>query len=336
MLIVVVVKPSSRIVVLALAAIGAAAGCGGHPLKADAGTISGPDGGGDAKLACRGLDEATCNGTLGCTAQHCPTCGSQTTFSTCYRTGDTAPACIAPPCAPPPPCDGLDESTCAMRSDCQTLTCPACDGGQTFFGCEEPGGGTACAATVCTPPPCSGLDETTCKARSDCRAAYCPTCGAGTGFAGCLTPTEPLPQCPATICPAPCDNFDETQCAKNGCTPLYCPTCSGGQVYLGCNGPGDVAGCGSGCVTSCTDLTEQGQCDARSDCHSVFVEQPMCDCTTAGCCATFSRCDDGGKASCKGPAGCFIAGPYCDGKAFVLSYTASCYEGCVRPTECAP
>jgi hypothetical protein len=56
----------------------------------------------------------------------------------------------------------------------------------------------------------------------------------------------------------------------------------------------------------------------------------------AGCCASFSRCSDGGKASCMGAPVCQIATPYCEGPAYVLSYTVSCYEGCVRPSECGP
>jgi hypothetical protein len=77
-------------------------------------------------------------------------------------------------------------------------------------------------------------------------------------------------------------------------------------------------------------------CDARTDCHAVYTDSGTCDCAVAGCCAKFNRCADGAKASCKGPALCNIVGPSCESPAFVVSYASSCFEGCVRPTECAP
>jgi hypothetical protein len=55
----------------------------------------------------------------------------------------------------------------------------------------------------------------------------------------------------------------------------------------------------------------------------------------SGCCMKFSRCADG-AANCKGGnIACTIATPHCEAP-YVLSYTQSCYEGCVRATECAP
>ena len=48
------------------------------------------------------------------------------------------------------------------------------------------------------------------------------------------------------------------------------------------------------------------------------------------------RCVEGDKATCVSPAlTCKIAQPHCEGD-YVLSYTASCYEGCVKSTDCAP
>jgi hypothetical protein len=87
----------------------------------------------------------------------------------------------------------------------------------------------------------------------------------------------------------------------------------------------------------CTQLSTQGECQARSDCHAVFTDPGTCGCAGAGCCARFSRCADGGTAVCKAPStfGCTIATPFCESP-YVLSYTASCYEGCVLNTECGP
>jgi hypothetical protein len=34
------------------------------------------------------------------------------------------------------------------------------------------------------------------------------------------------------------------------------------------------------------------------------------------------------------PVTCKIATPYCEGPAYVLSYTSNCYEGCVPAAAC--
>ena len=86
----------------------------------------------------------------------------------------------------------------------------------------------------------------------------------------------------------------------------------------------------------CTLLTTLADCDARSDCHAVFIDPGTCGCGSVGCCAHFSRCADGGKADCKGPAVCKAATPFCEGPGYVVAYANACYEGCVRATACAP
>lgn len=93
---------------------------------------------------------------------------------------------------------------------------------------------------------------------------------------------------------------------------------------------------GSGDIpnATCSQLATQAACDVRSDCHSVFVDPGNCACLAVGCCTRFDRCADGGKANCMGPALCKSATPYCESPSYVLSYTGSCYEGCVRPSEC--
>jgi hypothetical protein len=58
----------------------------------------------------------------------------------------------------------------------------------------------------------------------------------------------------------------------------------------------------------------------------------------ASCKKDFSRCAPGDHGQCKMPSsfGCAIATPYCESPLCVVSYTTSCYEGCVLATECAP
>ena len=311
MLLIVAVKPLSRIVVGASAVLSVLAGCGGVTLQptdggrggntgagatggaGHGGGNGGSDGGAgrEAGTVCSGLSLDQCMATSGCTAQNCPTCTTgQFTYSACYRSDESpAPVCIAPPCTPPPPaCGTLDESTCKARSDCTPGYCQGCTGGQTFAGCTAQGMGVACPAILCA-SPCSGLGETACTSTS-------------------------------------------------GCTPEYCPNCNGGQTFQGCAAPGGPGiACGVECVgTACSTVTTESACNARTDCHSVFVDPGTCGCAGVGCCAHFARCADGGTASCKGTPACQIVSPYCDAPAFVVSYTASCCEGCVRPTECGP
>jgi hypothetical protein len=37
---------------------------------------------------------------------------------------------------------------------------------------------------------------------------------------------------------------------------------------------------------------------------------------------------------CTGNPGCAQPAPYCEPTIVVVSYTQTCYEGCVRPSEC--
>ena len=94
------------------------------------------------------------------------------------------------------------------------------------------------------------------------------------------------------------------------------------------------AGSGDIPIAACAQLATQTACDVRSDCHSVFLDQGNCECSAVGCCTRFDRCADGGKANCMGPALCKSLTPKCEGPNYVLSYTGSCYEGCVHPSAC--
>jgi hypothetical protein len=86
---------------------------------------------------------------------------------------------------------------------------------------------------------------------------------------------------------------------------------------------------------TCSQLTTQVACDARSDCHSVFEDPGTCGCAASGCCARFKSCADGGQADCVGPALCDLATPNCESP-YVVSYRGSCFEGCVKDSTCAP
>ncbi|HEX2658436.1 MAG TPA: hypothetical protein VHU40_09195 [Polyangia bacterium] len=123
--------------------------------------------------------------------------------------------------------------------------------------------------------------------------------------------------------------------------------CGTGQTWcVDCDGAGHCspgAGCpGASCpppdagtTIACSALTTLAACDARGDCHSVFTDPQKCGCPTLGCCATFARCVAGGRATCTGSPTCEAPTPYCEGP-YVVSYTAFCYDGCVRATACSP
>lgn len=110
-------------------------------------------------------------------------------------------------------------------------------------------------------------------------------------------------------------------CSPGGCPGFACPSLDAGSV--------DASG-------ACSTMTTAAACDARADCHSVFVDPHTCRCAALGCCAQFSTCAEGAHAVCKNVGIiCTIASPYCEGQ-YVVSYVNGCYEGCVRMAECAP
>jgi len=243
------------------------------------------------------------------------------------------------------PCGALDEASCNTRGDCRPQYCQGCSNIPTFTACRLPGQSIACPATECPAiGPCDTLDETSCMTRTDCKAEYCPDCDGGQRFGLCAGPNEAVA---CLGCPAPtfCNGLDETSCAAtSGCQDDYCPNCDGGQSFVGCSyATNGGFGCPATCPApaSCSTVTPQAACDARTDCHSVFGTCLTCDCAAPGCPMFFAMCADGAQASCNGPTGnravlCMALPPACEGPAFVVSYTATCYEGCVRPTECGP
>ncbi len=237
------------------------------------------------------------------------------------------------------PCAGLDENTCGTRLDCTSQYCRVCPKQQpTFAGCAAPGAPPVeCPGEECVEVSCGTLDEASCKTRSDCEGYYCPGC-VSPRFVGCGVPGGD-DACPAVDCAAPCSGLDETTCnTRSDCKAGYCTGCSR-RTFVGCGDPSTAFVCTDGCQLPgpCRSEATAASCDTRTDCHSVFTESVTCDCAVAGCCATFAGCADGAKASCTGTTPlCKSRGPYCDGVAYVVSYTASCFEGCVRPSECGP
>jgi hypothetical protein len=163
-------------------------------------------------------------------------------------------------------------------------------------------------------------------------------------YAGCYQPaTEPAPPCPGYLCPPPppvaCSALNETMClARTDCRTDYCTGCQAdAKTFAKCAQPTDPYGpCPTNaCLAPCSSLTTLDACGARLDCHSVFFDPGTCGCAVAGCCAHFQKCVDGGKAACTGMVACTIVKPYCE-LPYVVSYSGSCYEGCVKQTDCAP
>ena len=194
------------------------------------------------------------------------------------------------------------------------------DGGASDVAVDVPASGDASDGTVeCSPgypvgstkPAGDGCNTCTCQASGSfiCTKIACPVADAALE-AG---------QCPSgqIWCP--------------GCTP---GTGSCGQVCTGAPCPvGDAAAVDTS-TGACSSLTTQADCQARSDCHAVFYDPGTCGCALSGCCAHFSFCGDG-KPVCGAPStlACASATPHCESP-YMVSYTLTCYEGCVLKTDC--
>jgi hypothetical protein len=207
---------------------------------------------------------------------------------------------------------------------------------------QSPDGGGTDAGPDSGGLACRNLNEADCRAHAGCAVGTCSLCGGTPMFAGCYDPArDQAPICAALsiACPAPCSILDQASCQqRTDCTARVCPNCNGGSDFIGCSTLTDaILPCpGVACPVPCTQVTTRDACEARSDCHSVFVDPHTCACAALGCCAQFSRCADGDKATCKAPTGlaCGAATPYCESP-YVVSYTATCFEGCVQQTDCA-
>jgi hypothetical protein len=119
----------------------------------------------------------------------------------------------------------------------------------------------------------------------------------------------------------------------NTCRASYCQNCAGQAVFSSCtplNGPPPT--CPP--IVCCSHLTDATACRAAVSCHPVFESIDPTTCTTADC-NHFAFCADGRRARCVDPGiVCGRVQPYCDPLVYVISYTETCYEGCVEPAEC--
>ena len=194
-------------------------------------------------------------------------------------------------------------------------------------------GGTTCSAYT---------DSKSCAADARCAIAACAQCDGSSLFVACYDATRPPPvRCTPPSCTGSCKGLSEAACkARPDCRADECPTCGGGSYYLQCSDAATPQGpCeGPPCPASCADVTTLDGCDARPDCHAVFMPG-ACGCANC-CCTPFSRCAEGSTVNCKGPASCKSAPPYCNepacNGAYAVGYANGCYEGCVEVTRCAP
>jgi hypothetical protein len=207
---------------------------------------------------------------------------------------------------------------------------------------------SACGSVLQEPPdggrdgglvPCDDLGEAACRLRSDCAVDGCAACtGGGFSFLGCRD-LAGGPRVACGACPPPCSSLtDETSCKEfPGCRANYCANCApGGQSFSGCVDASDPTNiCPTiACPAPCASMTTRDSCEARPDCHAVFVDDGLCGCAALGCCARFSRCADGGTAMCiQPPIVCDAVAPHCEGP-YVVGYAGSCYEGCVLASDC--
>jgi hypothetical protein len=135
---------------------------------------------------------------------------------------------------------------------------------------------------------------------------------------------------------ASCTGMTQDQCTNNpSCRAQFCIDCHNNQIYRGCYDVGDmVPPCPLPNCVSCDQNLDEATCRTSGICHPVFVDQPGCGCTTAGCCMRFSFCATGAQAMCMpSTITCGMQMPVCEGT-YVNSYTLTCYEGCVTPDEC--
>jgi hypothetical protein len=214
---------------------------------------------------------------------------------------------------------------CSLASDCKQVVEPTCCGAISQVGLAK--------SSACTfPTPFCG--DLYCATSTYSRAED----GKNTSTGGTIGLQCVNGQCKTFVVAVGADaGTDAGQCPAGqmwcpGCTPGTGSCFAGGCPASAC--PPPDAGTNDAPSGSCDQVTTQAACDSRSDCHSVFVDPGTCGCALAGCCAHFNRCAGGGHADCSGPALCKMAQPFCEAP-YVLSYTGSCYEGCVHQSACS-
>jgi hypothetical protein len=135
----------------------------------------------------------------------------------------------------------------------------------------------------------------------------------------------------------PCASLDEQTCRNTmACEPDYCVNCLNTSVFITCIPAGSMPpACPALHCAMCPLNTAENSCRATGICHPVFLDHPGCaPCASQGCCMAFDHCAESVKAVCTMPANlCTTAAPTCEGN-YMLSYTTTCYEGCVTPDEC--
>ena len=196
-----------------------------------------------------------------------------------------------------------------------------------LIGCSRPG---------LDGPSCAQLDEASCRASDHCTPGTCNVCG-HQQYAGCYNPGVASVFCPAIACQA-CAGLDESACAaRPDCKPQRCPGCSG-DAFVACGTTTDPPlSCPAlKCTEPCNMITNELDCAQRNNCHAVYADRGVCDCSTPGCCIGFSFCADGRPAVCYSMVSCDFAPPPACGGPYVTSYVNGCYEGCVLANECAP
>lgn len=177
------------------------------------------------------------------------------------------------------------------------------------------------------------LPQAECEAMPGCAFFQAPSCNGKPGVTFCYGKGAAVDY----FCPSPppsCSTLDQAACqARTDCRVDHCPDCSGSDVTA-CAALTDAASACPHCPVACSKVTNLSDCSVRADCHAVFVDPGTCDCAEPGCCAQFSLCADGDQAICTGKPVCKSAAPHCEG-IFAVSYTGTCYEGCVEKTDCA-
>ena len=133
---------------------------------------------------------------------------------------------------------------------------------------------------------------------------------------------------------------DDADCQALGCMPVGCPICGGGETFLLCVAPGEPYGvlCTNPCPQpACASLATAADCDARTDCHSLFSGDLPCN--SSGCNNHFEQCEDGATAACSPSGGgpsCTKLTPQCAGGDSLAYLSNNCPDGCVHTDRCAP
>ena len=188
------------------------------------------------------------------------------------------------------------------------------------------------------PRPRRQLGEAACRSRSDCAVGACSICGGGAPFISCYDPaTESGPiklrrrvsgplfdprrgvvQDPHGL---PRRRVPQLQ-RRQRFRPMRCPQRSADRLSRD-SLPGPLR-----------TGDDEGRVRGAARLSPVFVDDRACGCAALGCCSA-SRAVPMEAAPYANHLAilCDAVAPHCEGP-YVISYTASCYEGCVQSTDC--